>query len=59
MANKEWIKKGADGLTFGERLEDLINLNKTTATALAKDTGLAQSAISDYLNKGNNSFYFR
>ena len=51
MANKEWIKKGADGLTFGERLEDLIKLNKTTATALAKDTGLAQSAISDYLNK--------
>ena len=51
MANKEWIKKGADGLTFGERLEDLIKLNKTTATALAKDTGLSQSAISDYLNK--------
>lgn len=51
MANKEWIKKGADGLTFGERLEDLIKLNKTTATALAKDTRLSQSAISDYLNK--------
>ena len=51
MANKEWIKKGADGLTFGERLGDLIKLNKTTATALAKDTGLSQSAISDYLNK--------
>lgn len=51
MANKEWIKKGADGLSFGERLEDLIKLNKTTATALAKDTGLSQSAISDYLNK--------
>ena len=51
MANKEWIKKGADGLTFGERLEDLINLNKTTATALAKEAGLQQSAISDYLNK--------
>ena len=51
MANKEWIKKGADGLTFGERLEDLIKLNNTTATALAKDTGLSQSAISDYLNK--------
>lgn len=51
MANKEWIKNGADGLTFGERLEDLIKLNKTTATALAKDTGLSQSAISDYLNK--------
>lgn len=54
MANKEWIKKGADGLTFGERLEDLIKLNKTTATALAKDTGLSQSAISDYLNKGRS-----
>ena len=51
MANKEWIKKGADGLTFGERLEDLIKLNKTTATALAKEAGLQQSAISDYLNK--------
>lgn len=51
MAKKEWLKKGSDGLTFGERLEDLIKLNKTTATALAKDTGLQQSAISDYLNK--------
>lgn len=51
MANKEWLKKGADGLSFGERLEDLIKLNKTTASALAKDTGLSQSAISDYLNK--------
>ena len=51
MANKAWLKKGADGLTFGERLEDLIKLNKTTATALAKETGIAQSAISDYLNK--------
>ena len=51
MANKEWLKKGADGLSFGERLGDLIANNKTTATALAKDTGLTQSAISDYLNK--------
>lgn len=51
MANKEWLKKGADGLSFGERLGDLISNNKTTATALAKDTGLSQSAISDYLNK--------
>lgn len=51
MANKEWLKKGADGLSFGERLGDLIANNKTTATALAKDTGLSQSAISDYLNK--------
>ena len=51
MANKEWLKKGEDGLSFGERLGDLIANNKTTATALAKDTGLSQSAISDYLNK--------
>lgn len=51
MANKEWLKKGADGLSFGERLGDLITNNKTTATALAKDTGISQSAISDYLNK--------
>lgn len=51
MANKDWLKKGADGLSFGERLGDLIANNKTTATALAKDTGLSQSAISDYLNK--------
>ena len=51
MANKEWIKKGADGLSFGERLGDLISNNKTNATALAKEAGLQQSAISDYLNK--------
>ena len=51
MANKEWIKKGADGLSFGERLGDLIANNKTNATALAKEAGLQQSAISDYLNK--------
>lgn len=51
MANKKWLKKGADGLSFGERLGDLIANNKTTATALSKDTGLSQSAISDYLNK--------
>ena len=51
MANKEWLKKGADGISFGERLGDLIANNRITATALARDTGLSQSAISDYLNK--------
>lgn len=50
MANKEWLKKGADGLTFGERLEDLIKLNKTTATAVATATGIAQSGMSNYIN---------
>ena len=51
MAKKEWLDKGADGLSFGERLGDLIANNKTNATALAKEAGLQQSAISDYLNK--------
>lgn len=51
MANKEWLKKGSDGISFGERLGDLIANNRITATALARDTGLSQSAISDYLNK--------
>ena len=50
MAKKEWIKKGADGLTFGERLEDLIKLNGTTATAVAAATGIAQSGMSSYIN---------
>ena len=51
MANKEWLKKGKDNLSFGERLGDLIIDRGTTATKLAKDAGLSQSAISDYLNK--------
>lgn len=52
MANKEWLKKGADGLSFGERLGDLISNSKTTASALAKDADISQSAISAYLNTG-------
>lgn len=50
MANKDWLHKGMDGLSFGERLGDLISDNKTTANAVAKDTGITQSAISNYLN---------
>lgn len=50
MANKEWLKKGADGLSFGERLGDLISAHNTTGTALARDADLSQSAISNYLN---------
>lgn len=53
MAKNDWItNETADGLTFGERLEDLIKLNNTTAAAVAEDTGVQQSAISDYLNRG-------
>ena len=51
MLNKDWHKKGADGLSFGERLGDLIAAHNTTANALANDTGISQSAISNYLNK--------
>lgn len=51
MANKEWIKKGVDGLEFGERLGDLIAHYKTTATAIAKEAGISQSGMSGYLNK--------
>ena len=50
MANKEWRIKGADGLQFGERLEDLIKLRNTTASAVAKQTGITQSGLSDYIN---------
>ena len=46
MAKKEWLKEGADGLRFGERLEDLIKLRKVTAAAVAKATGVPQSALS-------------
>lgn len=50
MANKEWMKQGVDGLQFGERLEDLIKLNHTTAAAVARETGVPQSGISEYIN---------
>lgn len=52
MAKKEWLKAGVDGLQFGERLEDLIKIQNTTATAVAKETGVAQSALSGYINNG-------
>lgn len=51
MAKKEWLKEGADGLRFGERLEDLIKLRKVTAAAVAKATGVPQSALSGYINQ--------
>ena len=49
MANKEWIKKGADGLAFGERLGDLIANKGINQTKLAKSTGIGQSRLSDYI----------
>lgn len=51
MANKDWIGTGADRLTFGERLGDLINSRGITQSQLAEDTGVNQSALSDYINK--------
>ena len=49
MANNEWIKKGADGLSFGERLGDLIANNGINQAKLAKSTGIGQSRLSDYI----------
>ena len=51
MANKDWIGTGADKLTFGERLGDLINNRGITQSQLAENTGVNQSALSDYINK--------
>ena len=50
MARKEWLKKGADGLTFGERLGDLIATSGINASQLASITKIPQSAISAYIN---------
>ena len=50
MANKDWLSKGADGLHFCERLGDLIANNKTTATAVSAETGISQSALSEYIS---------
>lgn len=49
MAKKEWLDKGADGLSFGERLDDLINSKGITQSELAKSTGIGQSRLSDYI----------
>lgn len=46
-----WIQEiGADGLTFGERLKDLIVGKNITAKQLSIDTGIKESAISAYQN---------
>lgn len=50
MANKDWLQKGADGLTFGERLGDLINSRGVSQTQLEAETGIKQSAFSEYIN---------
>jgi len=50
MANKDWLSKGADGLQFYERLGDLIANNRTTAKAVSSETGISQSALSEYIS---------
>lgn len=49
MAKKEWLAKGADDLSFGERLGDLISKKGITQAELAKVTGIGQSRLSDYI----------
>ena len=49
MENQNWASRtGADGLTFGERLKDLIVNSGKTAKEIAKETGISSSALSDY-----------
>ena len=50
MANKEWLTRGVDGLTFGERLGDLVSSRGINQSQLAEQTGIKQSAISEYIN---------
>lgn len=50
MAKKGWMDRGADGLTFGERLEDLLAERGISQAKLAKETGIIQSAISGYIS---------
>lgn len=54
MANKEWLTRGVDGLTFGERLGDLISSREINQSQLAEQTGIKQSAISEYINGRKN-----
>ena len=49
MAKKGWMDRGADGLTFGERLGDLLAERGISQAKLAKETGIIQSAISGYI----------
>lgn len=49
MENQNWASRtGADRLTFGERLKDLIVNSGKTAKEIAEETGISASALSDY-----------
>lgn len=51
----EWMKAvGADGLCFEERLDELIVSSGKTAKEISKETGISESAISDYRNGNRN-----
>lgn len=46
---KSWTNRiGVDGLTFGERLKDLMVRKQVTAKTVSLHTGVSQSALSDY-----------
>lgn len=49
MQKNGWVTQiGADGLTFGERLKDLIERSGKTAKQVSVETGISQSALSDF-----------
>lgn len=49
MRDKQWfMRKGADGLTFGERLDDLMKAKGVTASEASRDTGISQPNFSNY-----------
>lgn len=50
-----WVKQqGKDGLIFGERLKDLIFNSKKTAKEISRETGISESALSDYQKENRN-----
>lgn len=49
MINRKWVlEKGADGLTFGERLADLMSKKGVKAIDVVKETTISQANFSNY-----------
>lgn len=51
MVDKKWVNAtGVDGLTFAERLTDLLSAKEVKPNTLAKETNIGQSTISNLMN---------